>query len=360
MTVLATEFTQDLFNQRVIDWWHHHGRKDLPWQRSVTPYRVWVSEVMLQQTQVNTVIGYFDRFMERFPSIGALADASIDAVLELWTGLGYYARARNLHRAAKEAVNRYGDLPKDLEALIALPGIGRSTAGAIMSLAHGISEPILDGNVKRVLARHAGIEGWVGRNDVQRKLWALAGEHTPTKQADVYTQAIMDLGATVCTRRHPDCDHCPVEVDCLARIEGRQSDLPTPKPNKKLPEHDAWMLFLQDQGGAVLLERRPSQGIWGGLWSLPEVAGPCEAEAYICDFVNKKITLKQASKPIRHTFTHFRLNIHLLRGYLKSPVVSGVKDTLRVWYKPGQQPPGGMPAPVVTLLKEPNPQGSSD
>lgn len=353
MTVLKTEVMQELFNQRVIAWWHKYGRKDLPWQHNVTPYRVWVSEVMLQQTQVSTVIVYFERFMRRFPSIEALASASIDAVLEQWTGLGYYARARNLYRAAKEAVRRYGELPNDLNALIALPGIGRSTAGAIMSLAHGASEPILDGNVKRVLTRHAGIEGWAGQTGIQRKLWALAREHTPSEQANIYTQAIMDLGATVCTRHNPGCDHCPIELDCLAQIEGRQSDLPTPKPNKKLAEHDAWMLFLRDQSGAVLLERRPSCGIWGGLWSLPEVSGPLDAAAYIRDFVNKKIKLQQVPQPIRHTFTHFRLNIHLFKGYIKSPVDAGVKDTLRVWYKPGQPPPGGMPAPVVTLLKEP-------
>ncbi|AOU96676.1 A/G-specific adenine glycosylase [Acidihalobacter yilgarnensis] len=341
------------FSQRVLGWWRLHGRKDLPWQRDPTPYRVWVSEIMLQQTQVNTVIGYFDRFMTRFPTLEDLAAAPLDEVLELWTGLGYYARARNLHRAAQNAIARHAGLPQSLEALVALPGIGRSTAGAVLALAHGAHATILDGNVKRVLARHGGVDGWPGEPAVMRGLWSLAEALTPSRQAGPYAQAMMDLGATLCTRSRPNCEVCPVNADCIAMREGRQADWPTPKPRKTLPERQIWMLLLRDHEGAVFLERRPPSGIWGGLWSLPEVATRAEADARAYALAGGRPACWRALDPIRHTFTHFRLNIHPLTGRLHGPAALGVKDAAQVWYKPGQPPPGGMPAPVVSLLEQP-------
>ncbi|OBS08354.1 A/G-specific adenine glycosylase [Acidihalobacter prosperus] len=342
------------FSRRVLAWWRRHGRKDLPWQRRPDPYRVWVSEIMLQQTQVGTVIGYFDRFMERFPTLERLAAGSEDEVLELWTGLGYYARARNLHRAARLALERHGCLPPDLDALTALPGIGRSTAGAILALAHGEPATILDGNVKRVLARHAGVDGWPGTPAVMRRLWALAEGRTPPRQAGPYAQAMMDLGATLCTRASPGCAACPVAGDCVALREGRQTDWPAPKPRKSLPERQTWMLLLHDDQGAVLLQRRPPSGVWGGLWSLPEAAGTAEADTLARALVGRSPTQWRALEPIRHTFTHFRLHIHPLVGRVHGPATAGVKDAVQVWYKPGQPPPGGMPAPVVSLLDGPD------
>ncbi|AOV15709.1 A/G-specific adenine glycosylase [Acidihalobacter aeolianus] len=341
------------FSERVLAWWRRHGRKDLPWQREPTPYRVWVSEIMLQQTQVGTVVGYFDRFMARFPDLEALATAPVDEVLGLWSGLGYYARARNLHRAAQEAHVLHGGLPADLEALAALPGIGRSTAGAILALGHGRPASILDGNVKRVLARHAGIDGWPGETAVLHRLWALAEERTPEHEAGPYAQAMMDLGATLCTRANPCCGDCPVAADCVAQREGRQRELPAPKPRKTTPERETWMLLLYDAAGAVLLERRPPSGIWGGLWSLPEAASADEADARARELAGRTPATWQALPPFRHAFTHFRLRIHPLAGRLHGPAAVGVKDTAQVWYKPGQPPPGGIPAPVASLLEQP-------
>ncbi|MDQ2694431.1 MAG: A/G-specific adenine glycosylase, partial [Pseudomonadota bacterium] len=272
----------DDFSRRVLDWHDRHGRKNLPWQQAPTPYRVWVAEIMLQQTQVATVIPYYRRFLARFPDIAALADAPLDDVLHLWSGLGYYARARNLHRAAVILRDRHGgELPLDFAALRALPGIGRSTAGAILAQAAGRRHAILDGNVRRVLARYHAVAGWPGQAAVNDALWEYAEGHTPHDRLAAYTQAMMDLGALVCTRRRPACAACPLAGGCQAHAQGRETDYPETRPRRQLPVRATRMLLLCAATGEVLLERRPPSGVWGGLWSFPEcppaadVAGWC-------------------------------------------------------------------------------------
>ncbi|MBD3609161.1 MAG: A/G-specific adenine glycosylase, partial [Gammaproteobacteria bacterium] len=258
------------FAERLLVWFDQHGRKELPWKSS-DPYRVWISEIMLQQTQVTTVIPYFERFITRFPDIATLAMAKQDEVLHLWTGLGYYARARNLHKAAQIIQQQYqGRFPEDFDQVIALPGIGRSTAGAILAQAMEQRHAILDGNVKRLLSRLYVIEGWPGEKQTENKLWQLAEELTPRQRIADYTQAVMDIGATLCKRSKPDCDHCPFHNHCQARRQGRQAELPHRKPKKDKPVKRCHMLILQDAQGHVLLQQRPPSGIWGGLWSLPE------------------------------------------------------------------------------------------
>ncbi len=249
------------FAERLLNWFDQHGRKDLPWQQDKTPYRVWVSEIMLQQTQVATVIDYYTRFMASFPDVKRLAEAEEDKVLEHWAGLGYYARARNLHRAAKQVSHELNQtFPEDIEGLVALPGIGRSTAGAIRSIAHRQYAPILDGNVKRVLCRYHAIETWPGERATEQRLWQLADEHTPQARVDDYTQAIMDLGATLCRRRKPDCSHCPMQEDCLAYKTEQQHTLPKSKPKKVIPQKKTWALFIESKHG-LLLEKRHHSGI---------------------------------------------------------------------------------------------------
>ena len=262
----------DPFARRLLAWFDTHGRHDLPWQQNPSPYRVWVSEIMLQQTQVTTVIPYYQRFMARFPTVNALAAARLDDVLHLWSGLGYYARARNLYRAATDLVStRNGELPTSLNEMIGLPGIGRSTGAAILALAHNQRHAILDGNVKRVLSRFHEVAGWSGETATQRKLWTLAEQHTPESRVADYTQAIMDLGATVCARRRPACTLCPLNQDCGAARSGRQHLLPAPRPRRVRPVRKARCLVVESSSGGVLLQRRPPQGIWGGLWSFPEL-----------------------------------------------------------------------------------------
>jgi len=334
------------FARRVLAWYDRHGRQDLPWQCPATPYRVWISEIMLQQTRVETVRGYFDRFMARFPDVSTLAAADIDEVLGLWSGLGYYARARNLHRAARSMVTEHGgEVPDDPEALNALPGIGRSTAGAILSLGFGRHHAILDGNVKRVLARHAGIEGWPGRTPVQRALWAEAEERTPVERTAAYNQAMMDLGAMVCLRR-PVCDACPVADECVARRGGRTAEIPASKPKREIPRRETVALVIQrGDDGAILLERRPSSGIWGGLWSLPEFADDAELKRWVATRFGE-VELEPLT-PVEHAFTHFRLCIHPRRVFL--PGVEGVQEGAdHGWYLPDDAP-GGLPAPIRRL-----------
>ena len=296
---------------RLIEWYARHGRKNLPWQRDPTPYRVWVSEIMLQQTRVGVVIGYYERFMARFPDLAALADAPLDDVLGLWTGLGYYSRARNLHRTAAVVRDRHGGaMPRDLDALVALPGIGRSTAGAILALSHGDRHPILDGNVKRVLCRYHGIGGWPGEGRVERALWELAERHTPREDVAAHTQAIMDLGATLCTRSRPLCAMCPLEADCAARREGAQARYPAPRPRRETPRRETAFLVLRDPGGALLLERRPPAGIWGGLWCFPECAPGTDVEAVCRSRFGVRPAATTALAPIAHGFTHFKLDVY--------------------------------------------------
>jgi A/G-specific adenine glycosylase len=339
------------FASRLCDWFERHGRHDLPWQRNASPYAVWVSEIMLQQTQVATVIPYFERFMRRFPAIADLAAAEQDEVLGHWSGLGYYARARNLHRAARIVVDEHdGERPVDPAMLVELPGIGRSTAGAIVALANGVREPILDGNVKRVLARYHGIEGWPGNTAVLKQLWSLAETHTPTTNVAAYTQAIMDLGAKVCTRARPDCSRCPIAEDCVAARDGRQSELPSPRPRRVRPQREVRVVVVKDKENRILLERRPEVGVWGGLYSLPELSNDEEPRAWCARSLNARVDASRELPRIDHAFTHFELAI--------APTLLELEDTAsiimdradRLWYKPGMQPKLGLAAPIAALL----------
>ncbi len=339
------------FAPRVVAWWYAHGRKDLPWQRRPTPYRVWLSEIMLQQTQVATVIPYYRRFTARFPGVRVLAAAESDAVLALWSGLGYYARARNLHRAAKEIVARHGGrFPRTLDTLTALPGIGRSTAGAILSLAMGQRHPILDGNVKRVLARHAGIEGWPGDTAVQRALWAVAEARLPDADVAAYTQAMMDLGATVCTAPSPDCGACPVREDCVARRVDRIGALPASRPRRALPEKTTHFLVARDAAGRLLLERRPPSGIWGGLWCFPECASPRSAQERLVAMGLRAQGPGMALAPVRHTFSHYRLAATPLLLDVRDRGSGIAEGAATRWIDPADPGDLGLAAPVARLV----------
>ncbi len=302
----------ETFGQQVVSWYHLQGRKHLPWQQDKTPYRVWISEIMLQQTQVATVIPYYLRFMESFPTITDLANADEDTVLHHWTGLGYYARARNLHKSAKIMASDYdGQFPVDIEQVIALPGIGRSTAGAILSLSLKQYHPILDGNVKRVLARSYLVEGYNGLSKFDKSLWQLSEQLTPNIETDSFNQAMMDLGATVCTRSKPTCELCPVGESCLAKASDQQMNFPQKKPKKKIPEKKTIMVIpriLTERSNKVLMEKRPPTGIWGGLWCFHEVAELTEIDALMASLSLKALS-SQTLPEFRHTFSHFHLDI---------------------------------------------------
>jgi A/G-specific adenine glycosylase len=345
--------TPEEFALRLVAWFDRHGRKTLPWQHNPTPYRVWVSEVMLQQTQVATVIPYYERFMARFPSAHALAQAPLDEVLHHWTGLGYYARARNLKACAQVLVERHGgDFPDGIDAVTALPGIGRSTAGAILALARGERHPILDGNAKRVLARVFGIDGDPSSAEVLKALWAQAEACTPHERAAAYTQAIMDLGATLCTRARPACTVCPMSDGCTAAREGRQAELPGAKRRRTRPAREAVLLIAETGVAAtraVLLERRPSPGIWGGLWSPPQFDSETDALAW-CRRELKDLESLPAPPPIEHGFTHFDLRLNPLRvRCTTSPEVREPED--RLWYLLSAPPKVGLPQPIHRLFE---------
>ncbi|MGR8953667.1 MAG: A/G-specific adenine glycosylase [Gammaproteobacteria bacterium] len=338
------------FHERLLAWFDRHGRKDLPWQRDKTPYRVWISETMLQQTQVATVIPYFNAFMARFPDVGTLADAPLDEVLKYWSGLGYYARARNLHKAAGLIAAR-GDFPDTLDEIRQLPGIGLSTAGAIMSIAYEQSQPILDGNVRRVLARYQAVEGWPGQARVNSRLWELSRQLTPKNRAADYTQAIMDLGAMLCTRRKPGCPACPLNADCQAYLTGRTAELPTPKPGKALPVRQRTFLLLTNTRQHILLEKRDPSGIWGGLWSLPEFDGPEQALAW-CSERTVAIIAQQTLAQRRHTFSHYHLDYTPL-AILTDGVMNSVREADRLeWHEPCLIEKLGLAAPIKRLLKQ--------
>jgi len=336
------------FAARLLAWFDEHGRKDLPWQRDITPYRVWISEIMLQQTQVATVIPYFERFMASFPDVTTLADASEDAVLAHWSGLGYYARARNLHKAARLVRDEHGGaFPESFDAVVALPGIGRSTAGAILSIACGQRHPILDGNVKRVLARHAAVDGWPGTTRVADALWSLADDRTPGGRVADYTQAIMDLGATLCTRTRPACGDCPVAADCRAFAAGDVDRYPGRKPKREKPLRQTTML-LAVAGNELYLERRPASGIWGGLWSLPETDD--DPVRWCAERLAGEPAETTRWATLRHSFSHYDLDI--------LPVVLRLDDASRKvhdnddgqWVALDADPPGGIAAPVRKLI----------
>jgi A/G-specific adenine glycosylase len=337
----------------LLAWFDRHGRKTLPWKRDADPYRIWLSEIMLQQTQVATVIPYFERFLEAFPDVRALAAAEEDRVLGLWTGLGYYARARNLHRAARLVVEAHdGRFPETADALVSLPGIGRSTAGAIAAMAFGQRAPILDGNVKRVLTRLQGIEAWPGQREVEKQLWILADSWTPVERAGDYTQAIMDLGATLCTPRRPACDRCPLAERCRARAEGSTDRIPASRPRKEKPERSTRMLLLQDARGHVLLTRRPAPGIWGGLWCFPEVPetdAPARALAGLLQLPDDDLPDLVPWGEVRHSFTHFHLRITPLHGRIPQ-VLDNVRDAALDWFAPAETGHVGLAAPVKRLL----------
>ena len=311
------------FARALLAWFDRHGRHDLPWQRDATPYRVWVSEIMLQQTRVAAVIPYFERFTARFPDVDALAGAELDEVLGLWSGLGYYARGRNLHAAARAVrANHGGRFPDTFEALVALPGVGRSTAGAILALAFGRRYPILDGNAKRVLARYHAVAGWPGEPRVGERLWAFAERHTPRRRVGDYTQAIMDLGATLCTRTRPTCLLCPLADGCRAHALGDPAGFPAPRPKRAYPTREKLLVVMRDAGGRVLVERRPPSGIWGGLWSFPEASADLDLEsAAAAAAAARRLRLRpgrvRALAPVEHGFTHFRLRA--------TPVVASVE-----------------------------------
>lgn len=339
------------FATRVLAWFDKHGRKDLPWQRDVTPYRVWVSEIMLQQTQVATVIPYFNRFVERFPDVPALAAARQDEVLAHWSGLGYYARARNLHKAAQVVHGEFGGMfPTSLDAVMTLPGIGRSTAGAILSLVFRQRHAILDGNVKRVLARHAAIAGWPGNGRVADELWRVAEQRTPQKQVAGYTQAMMDLGATLCTRSKPSCGRCPVADDCAALLMNEVAGYPGRKPRAAKPLRTTTMI-LASANGEVYLERRPETGIWGGLWSFPELDERSVGE-WCEDVLDSAATRTQPWDILRHSFSHYDLDIQPIVVHLDSRAAQVADADARIWYKLDDEPPGGLAAPVKKLIDQ--------
>ncbi|MGM0634012.1 MAG: A/G-specific adenine glycosylase [Pseudomonadota bacterium] len=340
------------FADQVLAWYRLHGRHDLPWQQRPDAYRVWVSEIMLQQTRVSTVIPYFHEFMSCFPTVSDLAAADRDRVLHLWTGLGYYARARNLHRAAQQIRDQHGGrFPDDPVALQSLPGIGRSTAGAILSLGMGIPAPILDGNVKRVLARCFAVDGWPGRTAVSRELWALSTSLTPGDgRAADFNQAMMDLGATLCTRGRPDCQRCPLAERCVARREDSIAQYPGRKPKLAMPVRATCMVMITDDADRVLLRRRPPDGIWGGLWSFPE----CDSVEHASDRAAAQSVREVVSTPtpwpsLRHTFSHYHLDITPVRIIARSrDTVAESDDTL--WYPLDHSIPVGLAAPVRRLL----------
>ena len=378
-----------IFAQHVIAWQKSHGRHDLPWQGTRDPYRIWLSEIMLQQTQVATVIAYYQRFLERFPALASLAAADLEDVLKLWSGLGYYSRARNLHRCAIEVMDRFhGEFPRRTDLLMSLPGIGRSTAAAIASLAFGKREAILDGNVKRVLCRHFGIEGFPGEAAVEARLWTLAERELPASGIETYTQGLMDLGATLCSRNRPRCERCAVHASCVANATGRVASLPTPRPRKVAPVRSAILVVLR-RGGEVLLQKRPPTGIWGGLWSLPEVpvdvgaSDPAPApvsfdsigRAAAAD-IGLDVAGTEVLEPFVHAFSHYKLNAQPVlvdviakRGARRGSSRSSTSNASKALKESGMPPaairveqPGGiwlsladvtgaaLPRPIKTLL----------
>lgn len=337
-----------LWQERILQWFAQNGRHDLPWQQTVTPYRVWISEIMLQQTQVSTVIPYFERFMQRFPDLATLAAAPLDDILHHWTGLGYYARARNLHRSAQMIEQQHnGQFPNIFEQIMSLPGIGRSTAGAISSLALHQPQPILDGNVKRVLARTHAIAAWPGEKNTLDQLWKFAEYYTPTRAEDVaaYTQAMMDLGATVCQRRNPTCDQCPLYDHCLGKTEPHQ--YPGSKPKKTLPTKQVHFVLIQYKTN-VLLMQRPHRGIWGGLWSFPE----CD-QSDVANWLKQTYAFTAKSMTpfadFRHTFSHYHLAIRATHVILTRKPKKLVCPQ-HIWYNMQQPVAVGLATPIKSLL----------
>ena len=367
--MLAQSTPNAPFAQAVLTWYDKFGRKHLPWQQNKTLYGVWLSEVMLQQTQVATVIPYFERFVKTFPNLTALADAPLDEVLHLWTGLGYYARARNLHKAAQVMRDQYcGKFPTEFEQVLALPGVGRSTAGAILSSCLNAPYAILDGNVKRVLSRYFAVNGWPGEKKTEDRLWQLTGEVTPNAQVADFNQAMMDLGAMVCTRSKPKCSLCPLQSNCRANAEQNWQAYPGKKPKKALPERDSYFLLLE-KDGKVALEQRENAGLWGGLYCFPQFADKEELLAYLA---SKGIQQYQEWAAFRHTFSHFHLDIYPIYARFddqtnpedvdrsdwkkvaekQNQYQSALLSAVKYWYDPQNPDPIGLATPVKNLLTQ--------
>ena len=333
------------FPRKLLAWFDIFGRKNLPWQtKPANAYHVWVSEIMLQQTQVTTVIDYFNNFIHHFPSLAILANASEDSVLAQWAGLGYYARARNLHKSAKIIMQDYQEVfPDNIEQVVALPGIGESTAGAILSISFNQNHAILDGNVKRVLSRYQQVKGHYGHVQTLKQLWELAKQHTPNTRNNDYTQAIMDLGATLCARSNPDCDRCPVQQECQAYRHNTQTKYPNPKPKKNKPSRSITMLIYQNEQGQIYLEKRPPKGIWGGLWSFVECEdNPQNIESSIQQF-DASARINKTLKPIKHSFTHYHLIIN--------PIVVNCSEQVQ-GFQSISQLEVGVPTPVNKILAQ--------
>lgn len=341
------------FSLALLAWYERHGRKDLPWRQNPTPYRVWLAEVMLQQTQVATVLPYYQRFLQRFADINALAAADQEDVLKQWAGLGYYSRARHLHRTAQIIASEHGGrFPATLEQLTALPGIGRSTAGAILAIAFKQRAAILDGNVKRVLARYGGVEGWTGEAATQQRLWRLSENLTPSARVDDYTQAVMDLGATLCTRSKPQCQRCPVMADCIAYRDERTACLPEKRQAKALPTRECYFLLLRNASGQIYLEQKPAPGLWGGLWCFPEYAHWDDLQQD-CWRWQTDIASLERQTPGRHTFSHYHLRytpVLALTGEFGAAERIADGNSGR-WADPRQEPPP-MPTPIRRLYQQ--------
>jgi A/G-specific adenine glycosylase len=337
------------FASRIVAWQRAHGRHDLPWQGTRDAYRIWLSEVMLQQTQVATVVPYYERFVARFPDVHALARAPLDEVLALWSGLGYYSRARNLHRAARLIAEQHGGaFPSEHDEVLRLPGVGRSTAAAILAFSRGERRAILDGNVKRVLARAFAVRGYPGEPRVQRELWQIAEALLPQEDIEAYTQGLMDLGASLCTRTRPKCMLCPVAAECAAHAAGREEAYPEPRPAKRVPERETLMLLYLERG-AVLLEKRPPTGIWGGLWSLPEADVDADPETLCRVRFGVPAARIRRLDPIRHAFTHFRLTIQPVAVWLAG-TSPRAEEPDAIWLRPEEAGQVALPAPLKLVL----------
>ncbi|WP_288062673.1 A/G-specific adenine glycosylase [Rodentibacter caecimuris] len=365
--MIAQSSPNSPFAESVLRWYDKFGRKHLPWQQNKTLYGVWLSEVMLQQTQVTTVIPYFERFIKTFPNLTALANASQDEVLHLWTGLGYYARARNLHKAAQKIRDEFnGVFPTDFEQVWALPGIGRSTAGAILSSVLDQPYPILDGNVKRVLSRYFAVNGWPGEKKVENHLWHLTEQVTPTARVADFNQAMMDIGAMVCTRTKPKCDLCPMKKNCLAYKDESWAEFPGKKPKKTLPEKETYFLILS-KNGKVWLEQRENSGIWGGLFCFPQFESQEDLLTYL---LSEGISHYQAWPSFRHTFSHFHLDIHPIYAEVNNiraeqenrdwhklmektkEYKPNLSSAVKYWYDPKNPEHIGLAQPVKNLLTQ--------
>lgn len=338
------------FASRLIAWQKQHGRHNLPWQNTRDPYAIYVSEIMLQQSQVATVIGYYQKFMQRFPSLTSLAQASQDEVLQYWSGLGYYSRARNLHKTAQRIVQSLdGVFPEDFLVMQSLPGIGRSTAAAIASFAFGQVQTILDGNVKRVLARHFRVSGWTGSKKVEQQLWQLAESLLPQQEMVAYTQGLMDLGATVCTRSQPKCGICPMQQSCMALKAGCVPSLPTPKPRQALPQKSTTLLVLR-HGEQIMLEKRPPTGIWGGLWSFPETDAIADLEAVVQTRFGLNASSQTPLVTISHAFSHYKLRIQVQPMHIAQRSAQ-VSEPQYLWLNLEEANAAGIPTPVRKILQ---------